>query len=307
MSSHSRTAEREEERRLNMRTLVIASAASAAAALLTSQLWIAGTWIAAAMTPVIVSLVSEVLNRPTERIARSFTSDRGPLAAAGGAGRPAAPEADPLPDRALREPAEGAGQARPPRNLGSEAPIRVYRAGEASPRSGRRATRVAAGGGRGGGGRGIGAGAPDRGPGARGPVLGAPGMPPTGRGPSTRRRKIAFGAVFGTAAIAFVIAVAALTLPELVAGGSVGKNDGRTTFFGGKKSNQSQEKQAPQNTTEEEQPAPEEEQQPTTPEEETTPAPEEETAPTEETTPEETPAPGEPAPQTAPVPPTTQP
>jgi hypothetical protein len=296
MSSHSRTAEREEERRLNMRTLVIASAASAAAALLTSQLWIAGTWIAAAMTPVIVSLVSEVLNRPTERIARSITSDRRPLAAA-----------DPLPDRALREPAAGAGEARPPRDLGSEAPIRVYRAGEASPRSGRRATRVAAGGGPGGGGRGIGAGAPDRGPGARGPVVGAPGMPPPGRGPTTRRRKIAFGAVFGTAAVAFVIAVAALTLPELVAGGSVGKNDGRTTFFGGKKAGDSKEKQAPQNTTEEEQPAPEEEQQPTTPEEETTPAPEEETAPTEETAPQETPAPGEPAPQTAPVPPTAQP
>jgi hypothetical protein len=307
MSSHSRTAEREEDRRLNMRTLVIASAASAAAALLTSQLWIAGTWIAAAMTPVIVSLISEMLNRPTERIARSFTSDRRPLAAAGGAGRPAAREADPLPDRASREPAAGAAEARPPRELGSEAPIRVYRAGEATPRSSRRAARVAAGGGRAGGAPGIGAGAADRGPGARGPVLGTPGMPPAGRGPGTRRRKIAFGAVFGTAAIAFVIAVATLTLPELVAGGSVGKNDGRTTFFGGKKAGDSGKEQAPQNTTEEEQPAPEEQQQPRTPEEETTPAPEEEPAPTEETTPQETPAPGEPAPQTTPVPPTTQP
>jgi hypothetical protein len=308
MSSHSRTAEREEERRLNMRTLAIASSASAAAALLTSQLWIAGTWIAAAMTPVIVSLVSELLNRPTERIAKSFTSDRRPLAAAGGAGRPAAPGADPLPERASREPAAGAGQTRPPRELGSEAPIRVYRAGEASSRSGRRAARVAAGGGRAGGPPGIGAGAADRGPGVPGPVLGAPGTTPAGRGPATRRRKVAFGAVLGTAAIAFVIAVAALTLPELVAGGSVGKNDGRTTFFGGKKAGDSDKQRAPQNTTEEEQPAPEEEPQPTTPEEETTPAPEEEEpAPTEETTPEETPAPGEPTPQTAPVPPTTQP
>jgi hypothetical protein len=309
MSSDSRTAEREEERRLNLRTLVIASTASAAAALLVSQLWIAGTWIAAAMTPVIVSLVSELLNRPTERIARSLTSDRTPLAAAGGAGRPAQPGADPLPDRAPREPAAGAGEARPPRDLGSEAPIRVYRAGEATPRRSRRAARVAAGGGRGGGAPGIGAGAADRGPGARDPVLGARGMPPAGRGPATRRRRIAFGAVFGTAAIAFVIAVAALTLPELVAGGSVGKNDGRTTFFGGTRSGDSGREQAPQNTTEEEQPAPEErqEQQPTTPEQETTPAPEEEPAPTQETTPLEAPAPGEPAPQTTPAPPTTQP
>jgi hypothetical protein len=310
MASDSRTAEREEERRLNMRTLVIASAASAAAALLVSQLWIAGTWIAAAMTPVIVSLVSELLNRPTERIAKSFTSDRRPLAAAGGAGRPASSGADPLPDRAPREPGARAGEARPPvRDLGSEAPIRVYRAGEATPRKSRRAARVAAGGGRSGGAPGIGAGAADRGPGAREPVLGAPGMPPAGRGTATRRRKIAFGAVFGTAAIAFVIAVAALTLPELVAGGSVGKNDGRTTLFGGKKSDNGNKEQAPQNTTEEEQTAPEEQQQqqPTTPEEETTPAPEEEPAPTQETTPQEAPAPGEPVPETTPVPPAAQP
>jgi hypothetical protein len=308
MSSHSRTAEREEERRLNMRTLVIASAASAAAALLTSQLWIAGTWIAAAMTPVIVTLVSEMLNRPTERIARSITSDRRPLAAAGGAGRPAAPAADPLPDRATREPGAGAGQARPPRELGSEAPIRVYRAGEATSRNRRRATRVAAGGGRAGGPPGIGAGAADRGPGSPGPVLGAPGMTPAGPGPGKRRRKIAFGAVFATAGIAFVIAVAALTLPELVAGGSVGKNDGRTTLFGGKKTGDGKKEQAPQNTTEEEQPAPEEEQQPTTPEEETTPPADEEEAPPAEAAPQQqAPAPGEPLPETTPVPPTTQP
>ncbi|HEY1274907.1 MAG TPA: hypothetical protein VGF25_08345 [Thermoleophilaceae bacterium] len=50
--------------------------ASATAALVVSQLWIAGTWIAAALTPVIVALVSEGLNRPTERIARAMTADR---------------------------------------------------------------------------------------------------------------------------------------------------------------------------------------------------------------------------------------
>lgn len=72
----SRIAEREEERRFNLRTLAIASAASATAAVVTSQLWIAGTWIAAAMTPVIVALVSELLHRPTERIAGRVTSDR---------------------------------------------------------------------------------------------------------------------------------------------------------------------------------------------------------------------------------------
>jgi hypothetical protein len=363
MTSHSRTAEREEERRLNMRTLAIASAASAAAALLTSRLSTAGTWVAAAMTPVIVTLVSEMLNRPTERIARSFTSDRRSLPAAGGAGRPASPGADALPDRAPMEPAAGARQARPPvPGPGSEAPIRVYRAGQAEPRKsplggrgqavgargrvpggrGQEAAgqqgagqRAAAGGGAGGRGRdearGQAAGARDRDeargqpagargqgiggypqdPGSRGPLLREAGTPPGG--PPSRRRKIAFGAVFGTAALAFVIAVAALTLPELVAGGSVGQTDGRTTFFGGNRSDDRAREQAPQDTTEQQERQPTEQQQqqqprqqPTTPEEETTP-PAEEPPTTEEAVPQQAPAPGEPLPETTPAPPTTQP
>ena len=76
MASSPRDAEREEERRLNLRTLTIASSASAAAAAVTSQLWIAGTWVAAAITPVLVTLLSEALHRPTERIARAWTSDQ---------------------------------------------------------------------------------------------------------------------------------------------------------------------------------------------------------------------------------------
>ena len=71
---------REEERRLNTRTLTIASVASATAAAVTSQLWIAGTWLAAALTPVLVALISEAMHRPTERIARAWTSEREPRA-----------------------------------------------------------------------------------------------------------------------------------------------------------------------------------------------------------------------------------
>jgi hypothetical protein len=71
-----RTRTREEQRRLSIRTLAIASVASAAAAVVTSQFWIHGTWIAAAMTPVIVSLVSEILHRPTEAVARRVTTNR---------------------------------------------------------------------------------------------------------------------------------------------------------------------------------------------------------------------------------------
>lgn len=336
MTSRSRTAEREEQGRLNVRTLPIASAASAAAALVTSQLSTAGTWVAAAMTPVIVTLVSEMLNRPTEKIAKSLTSDRGPLAAAGGAGRPASPGADPLPDRAPMEPAAGARQARPPiPGPGSEAPIRVYRAGQAEPRrtglTGRGQKvgargRAAGSRGREGGGRDAGAGdgaagasgqaAAARGPGigghpqepgSRGTVLGAPGMGPERGRPIARRRKIAFGAVFATAALAFVIAVAALTVPELVAGDSVGRTDGRTTFFGGGQQTDDRSKEpAPQNTTEEEQPEPrpQEEQQLTTPEEEPTPTEEE---PPAEAPPTQAPAQPQPLTETAPAPPTTEP
>jgi hypothetical protein len=71
-----RSPTREEQRRLSIRTLVIASVASAAAAVVTSQFWVHGTWIAAAMTPVIVSVVSELLHRPTEAVARRVTTNR---------------------------------------------------------------------------------------------------------------------------------------------------------------------------------------------------------------------------------------
>jgi hypothetical protein len=118
MPPATRSAEREEERRLNTRTLTIASVASASAAAVTSQLWIAGTWIAAAVTPVLVALLSEALHRPTERIARAWTSDQPALSKR--AERPreavAAPHGDPLR-------AASAGPA-PPDTAG---PVRVYR------------------------------------------------------------------------------------------------------------------------------------------------------------------------------------
>ncbi len=107
MGSPPRTP-REEEQRLNMRTLVIASAASATAALVTSRLWIAGTWIAAATTPLIVALVSELLHKPTERIARAITADRPALQL----------------DESEEAPAP---RARPDPDAPAPAPVRVYR------------------------------------------------------------------------------------------------------------------------------------------------------------------------------------
>jgi hypothetical protein len=253
MGSPPRTA-REEEQRLNLRTLVIASAASATAALVTSRLWIAGTWIAAALTPVIVTFVSEMLRRPTERIARGITSDRPALP------DPGAPPARPESAAAQRVAERLRGDVAPlpdpeaPRAGTRPGPTRVYRS---------EATRTA-----------------------------------------PRRRKIAYRVIFGTAALAFAIGVLALTVPELIAGGSVGKNDGRTTLFGGpakseRETDRPQQRTTPEPTDTEEQPdaqTPTTE-QPTTPETETTPEP-----PPPETAPPGEPLPPDTAPTTPAVP-----
>lgn len=53
---------------LSLRTLAIASAASLTAALVTSRLFPPGTIYASALTPVIVAAVSELLNRPADRV-----------------------------------------------------------------------------------------------------------------------------------------------------------------------------------------------------------------------------------------------
>jgi hypothetical protein len=174
MASPPRTREREEERRLNVRTLAIASAASASAAVLTSRLWIAGTWIAAAVTPVIVAIVSELLHRPSERIARVITADR-PALRLDETQEPPAPTTHPDPDAP-----------------GTEAPVRVYRQ----------------------------------------PVRPA-------------RRRFAFGVVAATAAIALAIAAVVVTVPELIAGQSIGGSDSATSLWGGK----SRKKRSEQNDT----------------------------------------------------------
>ena len=185
MTSPPRSA-REEERRVNLRTLAIASAASATAALVTSRLWIAGTWLAAAMTPVLVTLVSELLRRPTERIARGLTADS-----------PALPDPE-APARRVAERLRADDHALVP---DPEAPVRIYRSESARP-------------------------------------------------PAGRKRQIAYRVVFATAALAFVIAVLALTVPELIAGSSFGRNDGRTTFFSGsgKRKTQQNDTAAPTTT-----------------------------------------------------------
>lgn len=197
---------------MSLGTLVTASVASLVAALVTSQFWIAGTPIAAALTPVIVTLVSELLHRPTTAIARRVTTDSTAiLPQATGAGPPEGQHDEPT--RTTSDLEDGTQE------------VRVYRS-ERPRRWGR--------------------------------------VHPT--------------VVVATALLAFAVAAAALTLPELIAGQSLGKGDRNTTLFGGKDREDKPEEQAPEETTPEE----------TTPQE-TTPR-EEETTP-EETTPSEEPTP----------------
>jgi len=133
MSSQART-ERGDANRLDLRTLVIASVASAVAAIAVSRIWASGTPIAAAATPVLVTLLKEVLDRPTSKIAERFTADTRAL--------PDTEVREPVAARARREPsAQPAGPTRrmtPPSESRDEAgtiardaegagDIRVYR------------------------------------------------------------------------------------------------------------------------------------------------------------------------------------
>jgi len=199
------TVERRSEERegLRMRTLLIAAVASGAAAIITSEFWRRGTAISAALTPVIVALISEALHKPAERVSQ-ITTVRGALppifssarrAERSAAARP--PDAAPVPGDAER--------AIPP---GATAPERAAPepAGAAADRPLGDALRDA-----------------------------RTDAPPTSpdapeRVRIYRRRKFRLGVALGTGLAAFLIAAVALTVPELLGGGAIG-GDGSTTLF----------------------------------------------------------------------------
>ena len=126
MSSQTRNP-REDANRLDLRTLAIASVSAAVAAIVVSRIWASGTPIAAAATPVVVTILKEMLDRPTAKMAEKVTvSTRA------------------LPDTEVREPAashvgrdsqlpEGPTRHLPPTEAmypeadGDLADIRVYR------------------------------------------------------------------------------------------------------------------------------------------------------------------------------------
>ena len=153
-----------------MGTLIIAAISAVAAATVVSRIWQAGTVMATAMTPVIVTLVREGLERPAKRVSSIATRATSPPIA-----------------RATRAVAEPPPEAyAPPPPVGPDpglTEMRVYRRERA-----------------------------------------------TGR-----RWKLAVA----TGLLAFVIGVAVMTLPELVAGRSVVSGTHHTTIFGGRRSTSS--------------------------------------------------------------------
>src|SRR3954454_15238839 len=94
---------------LSLQTLVLAAASSAAAAIIVSHVWKNGTVVAAAMTPVIVAIVkellakpmdSEIVRRPVQQVSRVASPSR--RRAPGGVGVRTAGVAPP----SMRPPAE---------------------------------------------------------------------------------------------------------------------------------------------------------------------------------------------------------
>ena len=82
---------------LSLHTLLIAGAASAAAAFVIPLLWQPGTLFAAAMTPIVVALVTEGLKRPAETV-KSVRASRRPAAGRDGADDDFDPLAPPPPE-----------------------------------------------------------------------------------------------------------------------------------------------------------------------------------------------------------------
>lgn len=163
---------------LSLQTLLLASVSAGVAALIVSRFWPGGAVASAAITPVIVTLVSETLRRPTERIGQAAR----PLAEA--AARPLSGAARSPSGRRERGAARSSAE-RPPTSQA----------------------------------------APDV------PRFGTEGPVPHVYG----GRRVRLQVALLTAGIAFVIAVIALTLPELVLlDRSVGGGQDRTTFFGGR-------------------------------------------------------------------------
>jgi len=215
-------------------TLIIAAISAVVAATVVSRLWQTGTVMATAMTPVLVTLVREALERPARRVSSIAT-------------RPRSAPAEPAPPPVVVTHDDG---LTPMRVYGTERKVR-------------------------------------------------------------RRWKLALA----TGLLAFLIAVAAMTLPELVAGHSVVSAKHETTIFGGQRHAAATTTKRPEQKTKTEQQTvtsdktptdkTETQQQTTTtapaqpaPQTQTQPAPQSQTQPPPTTTTQPPPAQQQPAPTT---------
>jgi hypothetical protein len=226
---------------LSVRTLAIASAASLTAAIVVSRLFPPGTIYASALTPVIVAAVSEILNRPADRVSEFRRQRRTMVMEAA---------------RAPQGEEAGALRGAPDFAQGADAEQELAVTGNGT---------------------------------------GAPPIRIHGR---SRSRVLHPKVWIATGLAAFAIAVAVVTLPELIFGGAVANNH-RTTIFGGGGSSSTktqttetktdtQPQQTVTETTPAQTPAQQTETQTTTTETQTTPT-ETQTTPTDTaTTPTET-------------------
>ena len=203
------TAAKKQRDGLSLQTLVIAAVASGIAAVLTSHVWKSGTAVAAAMTPVIVALVKEALQRPleSERVRRPVSR----VSEIATARRAVAGVAAARTEAAQRQSA-GYGSnvpPPPPPPAGQNGDQGLETAGDEllSPR--------------------------------RNYVSGSGGI--------TQRRRLHVKLAIVTGLLAFVIAALVLTLPELLFGGAVSSNHRTTIFGGGTSSSQSDKKKSDTN------------------------------------------------------------
>ncbi len=216
---------------LQVSTLVAAAIASVVSATVVSRFWQAGTIMATAMTPVIVALVKEMVERPARRVSSIATRAGAPPLA-----RAAQRVAEPPPEAQAPPPPVG------PSPDYSE--MRVY---------GRE------------------------------------------RATTGRRWKLAIA----TGLLACLIAIAAMTLPELVAGRSVVSSSHHTTIFGGHRTTSKSTLKQQTTSTEQKSDSTSTEQ----PQDTTTTAPDTTTTAPEQTTTQAPPAGQQPAPQTQTQPP----
>jgi hypothetical protein len=180
---------------VSLQTLIIASIASAAAAYGASRIWGTGTLISAAVTPVVVALVSELLRRPVQTVAT--TAKRLPPVPPLPAVRPRTSATPRDPTDAMQDPEK----VRTDPTSATPAP-----APSTQPRPPRRVEPAA-----------------DTAPGP------GPALPHPAAADVAGRH---WRAAVLTGLLAFAIVLALFTVPDLIAGHSVTGNGQPTTFFG---------------------------------------------------------------------------